>query len=205
MSSRRRLSGFSSVNNGKHMGQAFEYAQRVIDRVTMALNVVGTLLILALMLLINGDVLGRGLFDAPISGVPELVSMSIVAIVFLQVGQAFRMGRFTRTDALISGLSRSAPRVRAFLEMIYCSAGLGIVLVLLQASYPLFQKSWDRGTYVGTVGDFIAPIWPVKLTILVGCTILVLQLFMAVIRSLMLVWSGSPEQTVDGVNPHDAL
>src|SRR5690606_9515711 len=60
-------------------------SRHVIDRVTQFLNVIGTLLIVAIMVLVNVDVIGRGAFDAPVAGVPELVSMSIVAIVFLQI------------------------------------------------------------------------------------------------------------------------
>ena len=73
------------------MPDIIETVQRIIDRITMGLNVLGTLLIVALMILINSDVIGRQVFLSPISGVPEMVSLSIVAIVFLQVGQAFRM------------------------------------------------------------------------------------------------------------------
>ena len=77
----------------------------VADGISTTLNVVGTVLILGLVILVNADVIGRNLFLAPISGVPEIVSMSIVAIVFLQVSQAFRMGRFTRTEALLDGFA----------------------------------------------------------------------------------------------------
>lgn len=149
------------------------------DAISNTLNVIGTLLILGLVILVNADVLGRNLFLAPISGVPEIVSMSIVAIVFLQVSQAFRMGRFTRTDALLDAIARRSPRVRAAVELVYVAAALALVWFLLSASWPLFDKAWERGTYVGTVGDFTAPEWPVKLVILIGCAALVMQLLIA--------------------------
>jgi TRAP-type mannitol/chloroaromatic compound transport system permease small subunit len=182
-----------------------ETVQRIIDRVTMGLNVLGTLLILALMILINGDIIGREVFLSPVSGVPEMVSLSIVAIVFLQVGQAFRMGRFTRTDAVIAALERSVPRLRALLELVYCAAGLFVIAVLLHASYPLFTKAWERNTFVGTVGDFIAPIWPVKLIILVGCVALLLQLAMAALRAAFGIWTGTIVHPGDEADGHDAL
>lgn len=183
----------------------FHAAERLIDRLTMALNVIGTLLIVALMVLINSDVIGRGVFLTPISGVPEIVSMSIVAIVFLQVAQAFRMGRFTRTDAMISLLERRAPRLRSLLELLFCGAGLFIIWVLFSASYPLFTKAWDRGTFVGTVGDFIAPIWPVKLVVLIGCAALFLQLLMAAIHAAAGVWTGGLADEDVGGDGHDTL
>ncbi len=147
------------------------------DRITMALNVIGTLLIVAMMVLVNADVIGRGVFNAPISGVPELVSMSIVAIVFLQVAQTFRSGRLTRTEALLAAVRRRAPRLRAAIEFVYAVVALFIMGQLLMASTPLFVRSWQRNTFEGTIGDFTAPIWPVKLIILIGCTALMIQLF----------------------------
>ncbi len=185
------------------MRDAFNTVKRLIDRLTMAFNVIGTLLILALMVLINADVIGRGVFLAPISGVPEIVSMSIVAIVFLQVAQAFRMGRFTRTDALLNALEARLPRVRAGLELTFCAAGLFIIGALLSASYPLFVKAYDRGTFVGTVGDFIAPIWPVKLVIVLGCAMLILQLALSAVSAAAALWTGAGLDSAEG--GHDTV
>lgn len=154
----------------------FTRLRRIVDVGTSALNVIGTLLIIVIMLLVNGDVIGRGAFNAPISGVPEMVSMSIVAIVFLQIPQTFRMGRVTRSEAILGWLGKRFTSAHAFVEMVFALAAFGLIAVLLHASGPLFVKSWVRGTYEGTIGDFTAPIWPVKLVILIGCTALLIQL-----------------------------
>ena len=166
--------------------------RRFIDAVTMGLNVVGTLLILAIMLLVNADVIGRGAFDLPISGVPEMVSLSIVAIVFLQVAQTFKMGRLTRSDAVLNLVRSRSKRFRAAVELLFCLAATGIMLQLLSASWPLFVKSWKRNTFEGTIGDFTAPIWPVKLIILIGCTVLIVQLVLSAWDALRaLRWGGN--------------
>ncbi|MDP6814497.1 MAG: TRAP transporter small permease, partial [Alphaproteobacteria bacterium] len=52
-----------------------------LHRLTGAMNAVGTAWIFVLMVLINADVLGREAFAAPVRGVTELVSLSIVGIV----------------------------------------------------------------------------------------------------------------------------
>ncbi len=155
-----------------------------VDQLTMGLNVIGTLLIVAVMVLVNADVIGRGAFNLPISGVPEMVSMSIVAIVFLQVAQAFRMGRLTRSDALLGMVERRSPRFRAAVESVFAIGAIFIMVQLMTASWPLFVKSWTRNTFEGTIGDFTAPIWPVKLIILIGCGMLIVQLIIAAIEAL---------------------
>lgn len=149
-----------------------ETAARWMGAVSVTLNVLGTALILVVMALVNADVIGRTVFGAPISGVPEMVALSIVAIVFLQVTQSVRAGRLIRSEGLIN---LAPPRLRAALFALYDLAALGLIAVLLHASWPIFLSAWERGTFVGAVGDFIAPIWPVKLIIVIGCAALVVQ------------------------------
>ncbi|WP_306007236.1 TRAP transporter small permease subunit [Aquicoccus porphyridii] len=169
----------------------FLATRRGVDLVTGALNVAGTVLILGLMLLVNADVIGRGAFNAPISGVPEMVSMSIVAIVFLQVAQTFRQGRLTRTDILLGWVERHSPRVRQAIEMFFSLAAILLVWQIITASWPLFERAWTRGTYEGTIGAFTAPIWPVKLIILVGCGALLVQLALHALAAFLRLMRGA--------------
>ena len=167
-------------------GSPTSATERLIDGVTQALNVVGTALIVGLMVLIGGDVLMRNLFDAPIAGVPEMVTLSIVAIVFLQVPQTLRAGRFTRSDALIGTIARARPGVARVMETLFDLAAIGLLGALLHASWPLFLRSWNRNTFVGAVGDFTMPEWPVKLVICVGTAMLMVQFALRIVR----IWRG---------------
>ena len=163
----------------------FLFVRRVVDYITSVLNIIGTLLIVSVMILVNSDVIGRGLFNAPISGVPEIVSMSIVAIVFLQVAQAFRKGRLTRSEAFLNFIDKYHFKFRALVDLIFSAAAIILIWKLLTASGPLFLKAWTRNTFEGTVGDFIAPIWPVKLIILIGCTALLAQLILYMLQAII--------------------
>ncbi len=154
----------------------FMRLRRLVDAATTVLNVAGTLLILAIMVLVNADVIGRSAFHAPVSGVPEMVSMSIVAIVFLQLAQTFRSGRLTRTEAVLNLLRARAPRLSDALEILFALGAVVLIWQLFSASRGLFVKAWTRGTFEGTIGDFTMPIWPVKLIILIGCLALIAQL-----------------------------
>lgn len=157
---------------------------RLLDRFTAALNAAGTLLIVAVMLAINSDVFGRALFGKPISGVPEIVSMSIVAIVFLQIAHALRSGGLTRAEIL---LDRLPPRARAGLEALYCLVGVALCAVLFNGLLPLFDRAWTRNIFVGAIGDFTAPIWPVRLIMLIGTAALGLQFLARAIRAAVAV------------------
>lgn len=155
---------------------------RWLDRLTMAANVCGSILILGLTILIGLDVAGRNLADAPISGVPEIVSLSIVAIVFLQAPEALRAGRMTRSDTLINAMSRRAPRLGRMLETAYDLVAVFVVGAIVYATWPIFLRAWERSQFVGAVGDFTAPVWPVKVTILAGGTLLALQFAARIVR-----------------------
>jgi len=145
-------------------------------------NIAGSVLILALTALIGADVLSRNLFDSPISGVPELVTLSIVAIVFLQAPQALKAGRMTRADAAINVLYKRTPKLARLLDTVFDLLGAMVVTAILYATYPIFIKSWVRTDFIGAVGDFTAPTWPVKAMLLVGAALLACQFLARIIR-----------------------
>lgn len=155
---------------------------RWLDAVTMAANVAGSLLIVGLVGLIGADVAGRNLFGAPVSGVPEMVSLSIVAIVFLQAPMALKAGRMTRSDGVLDMLKRRAPRVAAGLETLFDLFGIGVLAAILYAHWPILVRAWERNDFVGAVGDFTAPTWPVKLMLFLGAGLLLLQFGARIVR-----------------------
>jgi len=148
---------------------------RVLDSATQGLNVLGSALILMLMVLVGIDVAGRNLFGKPVSGVPEIVTLSIVAIVFLQIPQALRAGRMTQSDAFLNWLNRASPAAGKALATLFDLAGIAVVWVIVRTTWPIFTRAWDRSEFIGALGDFTAPVWPVKLILIIGGAMLILQ------------------------------
>jgi len=142
-----------------------------LHRLTGAMNALGTLWIAALMVLINADVFGRNVLAAPVRGVPELVALSIVGIVFLQLADTLRAGRFTRADVLLDRLEQHAPRLFDGLHALYHAVGAALMMVILWASWAPLVESVRIREYVGAVGDFQAPVWPVRLITLLGLAV----------------------------------
>ena len=138
-------------------------------------NGVGTIGIVALMVLINADVFGRFLFNSPITGVPEMVSLSIVGIVFLQVGHTLRTGRFIRSDMAINRLLAARPRVGHGLQALHHATGAALSAILFYFSAGSFVDIWRNGETVGSFGVFEAPVWPIALIIVFGCAMMLLQ------------------------------
>jgi len=155
---------------------------RLLDRMTQVANICGSLLILMLTALIGADVLSRNFFDSPISGVPETVTLSIVAIVFLQAPQALKAGRMTRADAAIGILQQRSPSFANALDTVFDVLGAFVVIIIFYATYPKLIKSWTQSDFIGAVGDFTAPTWPVKAMLLIGCLLLACQFLARIIR-----------------------
>ena len=141
------------------------------ERLTQALNAIGTLWIVALMLLINAAVLGRELFNTPVRGVTELVALSIVGIVFLQLADTLAVGRMTRADILLDRLKRTTPWLAAALQALFHLIGAALMAVILWASWEPLVESIRIQEYVGAVGDFTAPVWPVRMIMLIGMAV----------------------------------
>ena len=171
----------------------FLRALRWLDAATQGANVFGTVLIVGLVVMICVDVLGREMFGTPLPGVPEMVSLSIVAIVFVQLPQAFKAGRLTRSDGLITVLHRRVPRLAATMETLFDLTGARVLGTLIYAHWPILIRAIERGEFVGSVGNVTFPTWPVKLMILVGAALLFLQFLARIARRMARIAPGGTD------------
>lgn len=167
---------------------------RSLSKLVVALNSLGTILIFALMVLINLDVFSRFLFNAPIDGVTEMVELSIVAIVFLQLGDAVRSGRLIRSDGLFSRLLADKPNFGHLLGAFYELCGAFFFSAILVGSYSRLLEAWERGYYAGNKGLFVMPVWPVRLILVVGCSTVILVFLVAMGRHLSQIGNSAGRQ-----------
>lgn len=137
------------------------------------LNAVGTLWIFLIMLLINTDVLLRFLFDTPIDGVTEIVEISIAGIVFLQLSDAVRAGRLTRSDGLYNKLVAAKPRLGHILGIFFDLCGAAFFIAILFGAVPTLIESYQQDFYAGSEGIFTVPIWPIRLILCISCVTVV--------------------------------
>jgi TRAP-type mannitol/chloroaromatic compound transport system permease small subunit len=144
-------------------------------RFVALLSVLGTALILVVMVVMVWDVVARAALNRPLPGTAEIVTMSIAAIVFLQMPAALAAGRFVRSDALLEGLRKSRPSAAFALEMLWLLLGLATFAMLAWAAAPLVYKDFLRGELYGSPGVFTFPRWPVGCLVVLGCAATALQ------------------------------
>tara|TARA_R110000868_G_scaffold1253_16_gene9822 strand:+ start:1072 stop:1620 length:549 start_codon:yes stop_codon:yes gene_type:complete len=144
------------------------------EKIVRVLNGVGTLWILALLILINADVFGRNILNEPINGVIEMIEISMIAIVFLQLGDATRVGRLTRSDGFFGLLQSKKPRIAAVFGAVFDLLGALMMFFILYGTWPSLIEAWKLNDYVGNEGVFTAPKWPVISILILGSLVTML-------------------------------
>ncbi len=147
----------------------------LFTRLVIALNAVGTAWIFVMMILVCLDVSMRTLFNSPVKAVPLIITISIIGIVFLQMSDALRAGRFTRSDVMIAPLLRNRPRIGHSLQMIYNAMGVFVMVVIFIYTIPFLQKTFANDVYLGNEGEFTLPEWPLKVVIMIGSSCCAIQ------------------------------
>ena len=128
-----------------------------------------------LVLLINVEALGRSAFNKPIIGVIEMIEISIVGIVFMQLADSLRRGVLTRSDGLFNQVMARSPKAGHAMGLFTSMAGVVFMGLVLWGSVPTFVDAWVGDYYIGVEGMFTAPVWPVALIIVIGVTVTMIQ------------------------------
>lgn len=152
---------------------------------TQALNAVGTVLILLMVVAVNADVIGRDFFNHPIPGVVEFLGLSIVAIVFLQMANTLREGRHVSNDLLLQLISRRRPRVEAAFYAVFNLLGAVLFALIVIYVLPYFMQNWSNGYFRGTTGVVEIPIWPFQAALVVGAVATTVQFLVLAWQNLM--------------------
>lgn len=147
----------------------------------MAANAAGTFVVIALIAVVNYDIIARGLFNKPFLGAVEVVQFSMVLIVFLQLPDVVRVGRLTRSDGLLGMLSMKAPAKGLFLRRFIDVISAGFMILVAYAIWPEFVEMWESQDFFGVPGVFTAPWWPVKLVIFLSACLCTLHFLLHVI------------------------
>lgn len=147
---------------------AFAGLSRGANMLAIASNALGTLVVLGLVVVLNVDVVARGLFSAPLKGAYEIVQFSVVLIVFLQLPDVVRVDRLTRSDGFLSVIGKKRPSVAANMRRIINAISAIFMALIAYITYPEFLHMWNTQDYFGVPGLFTLPWWPVKLVITIG-------------------------------------
>jgi len=155
-------------------------------RIVRVLLAAAALIIFLLGFLVCADVIGRAVFNSPVKGTPEMVSMSIVIICFLLAGYAVQSGGMIYTD-VFSGMFG----VRGLAAAQLLSALLGIVFfgLIVWGSYEPTLHAIASGEYEGE-GALRVPVWPARIIVIIGATLVVASYTLHALRAIGVIVTG---------------
>jgi TRAP-type C4-dicarboxylate transport system permease small subunit len=153
---------------------------RLLAPFARGLHMLAAVWLFLLAFLILADVLGRGLFAAPIQGTPELVANSIVSIAFLQLTHSVRMRGMLRADFLDAFVS---PRARTVLHVVGYVVGVAFFLAIAYASWGPMLRAWEISEYQGE-GALRVPTTPVRIIIVVTSVLAALAYLGLAVKAL---------------------
>src|SRR5690606_11526741 len=146
-------------------------AARAFDRLILLMNGAGVVWVFALTFLICADIIGRELFEHPIRGVTEIVSLSLVASVFLQLAFAVYRDRLTRAQMLLGRLDAHAPLSARRWRLVMAAAGAVLFALIAIGEWPDMVRAFSTREFAGVEGQFTMSVWPIKAIIVLGAVV----------------------------------
>lgn len=180
--------------------KVLDLLRRLFDWIVVIANAAASGWIFVMMALITVDIVLRQIFGAPISGVTEIVEISIVIIVYLQLTHTLKVGRMTRSDALYSTILRKFPAVGNVMGAFFSVAGAGLAIAIIKGGWPKFLQAYHGNHFVGNTGVFTFPEWPQRLVLVIGCAMLAIQFALMALDNIRALFGKPPleyEEAVD--------
>jgi TRAP-type C4-dicarboxylate transport system permease small subunit len=151
-------------------------------QLTVWLSIVAMVLIVVMSVLVNADILGRGLFNHPVPGVTEFLGLAIVSVVFLQLANTAREDRHISNDLIMSSVSKRRPRVAIFFYGLFQLIAAILFLLVVWFVVPIFLENYRGNYYKGTAGYVEIPVWPFIGTVVLGAAAAAVQHLLLAVR-----------------------
>jgi len=172
--------------------------ERVNARIVQVLLAAAALLTFLLSFLVVADVIGRVVFNSPVKGTPEIVSMSIVIICFLLAGYAVQSGSMLHADILVGLLGKRGPLISSLL-----SGVLGAVFfaLIVWGSYEPALHAWTSGEFEGE-GALRVPVWPARFVVVLGAFLVFVTYVGQAVSAVISLVRGTPPAELPQPSSH---
>lgn len=163
---------------------------RLFHWLMSALNMVGAVWVVLIMLLITVDVSGRAFFNSPLFGVPEIVKISVVGLVWCMMAHTLKIGAHLRSTIL---LDRMSPPARRAVEMFSCALGVLMFALIVYSGWDQMIEAWRIGEFEGEEPVRV-PTYPIRSLVLIGAALTSLQFLVMLVEQ----FRGKPFSTEQG-------
>ena len=129
-----------------------------------------------MMLIGAADIIGTKLLDQPLPGAAELTEALMVLGVFLALAHTQARRQHINVDLVTT---RLGPRTRHALDLLALLLTLGVLVLIAWCGWVLALTSLRIREYASGIIQF--PVYPSKLALAVGATLMVLQALVDVV------------------------
>jgi TRAP-type C4-dicarboxylate transport system permease small subunit len=134
---------------------------RIVLRVNQVAQFASSVWVVCLAVIILVDVAGRGFFNVPFKGAPEIIGNSIALMAFLQAPHAISLRAMLRAELIDGWLS---PAWRRALNALCYVLGVLLFAALCYSGIEPTIHAWNIGEYEGE-GALRVPTYPVRIGI----------------------------------------
>ena len=142
----------------------------LLEKFASSLNVISAVWLASIALLILADVIGREFFEQPIYGTNEIVSNSVLSILFLQLPLSILSKNSLRTTIVYGALG---PRGRSYLNVTSYFIALLLFAAIGYGSWPNMIEAWEILEQEGS-GIVTIPVYPIRTLVVGVCAVCVL-------------------------------
>ena len=167
-------------------------AARIVERLAVAVLLVGGVCMLMSMFLGVADVVGTQVLSVPVPGPRELTESTMVVIVFGALTYAQIRRAHIRVELVYL---RTPPRVQAALDVLAGVCGLVFFGLLLWQAVHEALYSLQIGE--ATVGLIRFPLYPARFVLAAGTALLVLRLLLDLVADVPRIVTGAPPEITD--------
>lgn len=150
---------------------------RFLDRLTQVLGLASSFAVIAITITIVVDVGGRYLFLQPLDGGSEFAVGALIVVVYLGLAPAQRRGDNFQVYLLVRLLPPSVQHALGILWRLIVVVVIGI-LAWLTAGEAVHSTAMGESSF----GVIAFPIWPSRIVLALGLSILALQLAVELVR-----------------------
>jgi TRAP-type C4-dicarboxylate transport system permease small subunit len=164
----------------------------VLERLALAVLLVGGAGMLVSMFLGTGDVVGTQFLGLPVPGAKEITESTMVLIVFGALAYAQIRRAHIRVELVYTHMSG---RVQAAMDVVADLAGIVFFGILTWQCTGEAMLSWRIGEAADGLLRF--PLYPARWILVIGAVLLIVQLLVDLAHDLGRVRSGRPLEAVE--------
>ena len=156
-----------------------------VQRLAVAMVLLGSVGMMVSMLICVADVVGTNFLGWPVPGTLEITESTMVLIVFGALAYTQEKRGHIRVEILHGYMG---PRVRSFMDAV--THALAFVFFSLLGWEAIGELAYSWEIRESTMGTIRFPLYPARLLLVAGTTLLVAQLALDVIADLGRMWRG---------------